>query len=1440
MKRLFNVALSLVLLLVCICTLSACFNHEHTYSDKWSSDDEYHWHDASCKHTTNISDKQEHTWDVGVLKSGDECGEGSVVLFTCTVCNKTVEKEGVDHNYLPTGKVEPTCTKLGYTSYSCTRCSSSCVADFVEAVGHNFSERVVIKSASCTVGGSEEESCSLCGKVNEYGTNATGHKFVPVSDDGEVSLFECEHCEESLSVPNGESVDVAVGDEEIFDVDSVFSFDVTSEKGEEYIKNNLKIVETYFIGTEYEDKEALCQYTLVSKGDGVYTVTPVSAYEYDTTYSAIISGDVGFSDYKCRKLNFTIDEDENHENSYEYNSGIIFLKELENTVGGYYPFSISSTDNDEYLYLTVRKISGIEIGQILCVGEVSSFEEIDYNTECYFGKVDSFYNLPDGSWMIVLAEPAIEEIFSELDISFDQVVDFDSEEVDVERVENELIDALYADEDFIKFLASVNVATIQYFGEKGYDTSEVVNVKSFMDYVKVKPKIDTEGTKMFGEIVGNVTIPIKDNHKNEIGKFELTFTLNLTTEFNVNASYKLKKKWGIPYGINYFDVGVTQTDTFTFDFKVSIEVDYSTEEQPYVQNIESGKIHRRGCVHLRQITDYSKLKGLSAIEMKELIDGKASLECKHCRPSQSFDDNILYVNTDPRNKVIHKKGCAHAKEPNGKYWVMSDEKATYWIKQGYQCCEWCHPDNREEIEYGVILDGSIYHADWQQICTDITQLAKDAGMNEHAPKKGITIVDIDIPIYGPIMATVEVDFVFSFKLEASITYKYQYQQTNTYGMRISGRGCSPYSSKTSKVLSNELNMMGKVNVKVGLLIDVYININGLSKWVRAGVTAEIGLYADLYGVLHKSPSEFYAAAYFEAGIYIDIEAYYKLFKWSGNVNIYEDTFPLTTLGFDRAYFAYDTYHDKLEINGSYDIDENDLLKVKYFNLKTMETAEDELRLNETKKYRVVITFEDGRYCEIKNGFIVIKSGAPANFTDTMIITVECDTTWKDYQKGKSVYYLGKYEIELEFGDGDSHTLGSPVTENAVDPTCTDPGYFEHVYYCIDEGCGKEIKRESQNVDPLGHDYTDGVCERCGAMDGYSEGLDFTSNGNNTCYLSGLGSCTDVNVKIPPMSPSGQKVTAIGDFAIYANDNIVSITIPEGVVSIGSFNFYSCRYLKSIAIPLSLTTVASFAFDECIGLKTVYYKGTGSDWSNILFYTVSEYLEASTRYYYSESAPTVKGNFWHYVNNIPTLWPEYDESNSNRTFEFTLSEDGTYYVITGMNDTSVTSVTIPTFYGDHPVKEIADYAFIDCSDLVSVTVSDSITLIHSYAFVGCDMLKDIIVDENNANYKSDDGNLYSKDGKVLIQYARAKSETSFTIPTGVTVIGEGAFMSATKLESITIPVGVTEIANDAFYSCSSLKKVYYTGSEQNWSAIEISESGNEYIIYAEKMYNCTIT
>ena len=97
-----------------------------------------------------------------------------------------------------------------------------------------------------------------------------------------------------------------------------------------------------------------------------------------------------------------------------------------------------------------------------------------------------------------------------------------------------------------------------------------------------------------------------------------------------------------------------------------------------------------------------------------------------------------------------------------------------------------------------------------------------------------------------------------------------------------------------------------------------------------------------------------------------------------------------------------------------------------------------------------------------------------------------------------------------------------------------------------------------------------------------------------------------------------------------------------------------------------------------------------------------------------------------------------------------------------------------------------------------------TSIASDAFYGCTGLTSINVAEDNLNYASIDGVLYSKDKKTLIRVPITK--TNFTIPNSVTSIGGSAFEGCTGLTSITIPNSVTSIGGSAFYGCTGLTSV----------------------------------
>ena len=84
-------------------------------------------------------------------------------------------------------------------------------------------------------------------------------------------------------------------------------------------------------------------------------------------------------------------------------------------------------------------------------------------------------------------------------------------------------------------------------------------------------------------------------------------------------------------------------------------------------------------------------------------------------------------------------------------------------------------------------------------------------------------------------------------------------------------------------------------------------------------------------------------------------------------------------------------------------------------------------------------------------------------------------------------------------------------------------------------------------------------------------------------------------------------------------------------------FYGCKNLTSIVIPNSVKTIDVSAFLGCENLARVYYGGSASDWGEISIGDYNEKLTGATRYYYSETQPTSAGNWWHFVDNVPTAW-----------------------------------------------------------------------------------------------------------------------------------------------------------------------------------------------------------
>lgn len=262
-------------------------------------------------------------------------------------------------------------------------------------------------------------------------------------------------------------------------------------------------------------------------------------------------------------------------------------------------------------------------------------------------------------------------------------------------------------------------------------------------------------------------------------------------------------------------------------------------------------------------------------------------------------------------------------------------------------------------------------------------------------------------------------------------------------------------------------------------------------------------------------------------------------------------------------------------------------------------------------------------------------------------------------------------------------------------------------------------------------------------------------------------------------PDGVKYIGIDAFA--GCNKLTSVTIPDSVTAIGNNAFEWCNRLESVTIGSGVKSIGDLAFSKCKALKNLTISDVAA-WCGVQLSTA-----ASNPLF---NAGRLGGHM--YLKDSASAAPEL-----------------------------ITSLTIPD-----GVTFIGQFAFEDCADLKSVIIPDGVTGIGRAAFSGsgltrvsigsgliglgaiafayCDNLTELTVSEKNQSFLSEDNVLFfSNNDELMLVMCPGGKTGAYVVPSGVTAIGNDAFLDCKGLKNIYLPLSLRSIGEDAFSGCTGL-------------------------------------
>ena len=316
-------------------------------------------------------------------------------------------------------------------------------------------------------------------------------------------------------------------------------------------------------------------------------------------------------------------------------------------------------------------------------------------------------------------------------------------------------------------------------------------------------------------------------------------------------------------------------------------------------------------------------------------------------------------------------------------------------------------------------------------------------------------------------------------------------------------------------------------------------------------------------------------------------------------------------------------------------------------------------------------------------------------------------------------------------------------------------------------------------------------------------------------------CTGLkNVTIP------DGVTTIGDHAFSGCTGLTSITIPKAVKSIGSSAFSGCTGLTRVefnavnCITMSSKLSNSFVFDDCTALETITIGTNVKSIPAYAFYGCS-YLTNIT---IPKTVTSIGASAFSGCTGLKMVF--ITDLEAWCSIDFGGASANPLYCAEALylNNRLVTDLVIPA-----GITKINEYAFYNCSEIVSVVFPNSVRKVAYGAFGDCYAIKNVYFVGTEEEWKQvafDHENTY-------VQYATIQYVDPVKITKQPTAIK--------AVEDTTTKVKVTASGHKLQYqwqvrtsSTAAWKNATYTGCYTNTLTFSATGARNGH------QYRCVVT